>query len=304
MRQIYKKILESKIFIKKPIVLCHIGSAGANFQLWQKIQKNSILISIDPNVDCNKKNFLQTRFVNKIISSKNGTKNFYITKDPDCSSLLYPKKSVFTNWYGAHRFKLIKIKKVNVFLLNSILKDLNIRYIDWLVIDTQGTDLSIFKSIAKKIKSKISIVDLEAVFFEFYKNVDKLSDIFSYMQKYFEFKDMNFGYNYKVKNNFISILEKKVLFRFDKPSKIYSNITFINKNNKSERIFLFKIIYLILNNKFFEAKSLLMLNKRIKISQELIKIINYRIIFNKIMYFFLIPFFFLQKMYNKILINK
>ena len=304
MRQIYKKILESKIFIKKPIVLCHIGSAGENFQLWQKIQKNSILISIDPNVDCNKKNFLQTRFVNKIISSKNGTKNFYITKDPDCSSLLYPKKSVFTNWYGAHRFKLIKIKKVNVFLLNSILKDLNIKYIDWLVIDTQGTDLTIFKSIAKKIKSKISIVDLEAVIFEFYKNADKLSDVFSYMQKYFEFKDMNFGYNYKVKNNNISILDKKVLFRFDNPSKIYSNITFINKDNKSERIFLFKIIYLILNNKFFEAKSLLMLNKRIKISQELIKIINYRIIFNKIMYFFLIPFFLLQKMYNKILINK
>jgi hypothetical protein len=119
------------------------------------------------------------------------------------------------------------------------------------------------------------------------------------MKKYFEFKDMNFGYNYKVKNNFISILEKKVLFRFDKPSKIYSNITFINKNNKSERIFLFKIIYLILNNKFFEAKSLLMLNKRIKISQELIKIINYRIIFNKIMYFFLIPFFFYKKCITK-----
>jgi glutamate--cysteine ligase len=53
-----------------------------------------------------------------------------------------------------------------------------------------------------------------------------------------------------------------------------------------------------------EAKNLLLLHKRIKISQVLIKIVNYRIMFNKIMYFFLIPFYFLQKMYNKILINK
>ena len=121
--------------------------------------------------------FLKVNHVQKIIDGKNKTKTFYTTKDSHCSSLLEPKKTEYNKWYGAHRFKVVKKEQHKVSSLNSVLKDLNINYIDWLVIDAQGVDLSIFNNIDKKIQSKISILDLEPGFFEFYKKADSISEV-------------------------------------------------------------------------------------------------------------------------------
>ena len=304
MNKFYKKILENKNFKSKPIVLVHIGSAGSNFFIWKKIAANSILISVDPSMTKEtNKTFLKVNYVQKIIDGKNGVKTFYTTKDTHCSSLLEPKKTEYSKWYGAHRFKVVKKEQHKVSSLNSVLKDLNINYIDWLVIDAQGVDLSIFNNIDKKIQSKISILDLEPGFFEFYKKADSISEVFVCTKKNFEFEDMTFGYNYKVNSKYLSKFDKKILYRFNKPSKIYSNITFINKNNDNERILLLKIIYLVSKKKFFEAKNILMSCKNISFSKQLIKIINSRILLHKTIYTFLIPIYFFKKILT-ILFNK
>jgi hypothetical protein len=246
------------------------------------------------------KTFLKVNYVQKIIDGKNGVKTFYTTKDSHCSSLLEPKKTEYSKWYGAHRFKVVKKEKHKVSSLNSILKALNINYIDWLVIDAQGVDLNIFSNIDKKIQSKISILDLEPGFFEFYKKADSISEVFEYTKKNFEFEDITFGYNYRVNSKNLSKLDKKILYRFNKPSKIYSNITFVNKNNNNERILLLKIIYLITKKKFFEAKNILLSYKNISFSKEIVKIINFRILLHKIIYCLLIPTYLFKKILNNL----
>ena len=302
MIKLINKIINNNIFLKKPIILIHIGSDGSNFSTWKKIAANSILISVDPSMTKEQnKTFLKVNYVQKIIDGKNGVKTFYTTKDSHCSSLLEPKKTEYSKWYGAHRFKVVKKEKHKVSSLNSILKALNINYIDWLVIDAQGVDLNIFSNIDKKIQSKISILDLEPGFFEFYKKADSIQEVFDYTQKNFEFEDMTFGYNYKVNSKNLSKLDKKILYRFNKPSKIYSNITFVNKDNNNKRIFLLKIIYLISIKKFFEAKNLLLIYKNISSSKELIKILNSRIFLHKIIYFLCMPIYLFKKIFNKLL---
>ena len=302
MKKIINKIINRKIFLKKPIVLIHIGSDGSNFSTWKKIAGNSILISVDPSINKEKnKIFLKVNYVQKIIDGKNGVKTFYITKDSHCSSLLEPKKTEYRRWYGAHRFKVVKKEEHKVSSLNSILKNLNISYVDWLVIDAQGVDLEIFKNLKKTIQSKISILDLEPGFFEFYKKADNISDVFDYTKNDFEFENMTFGYNYKVNSKNLTKLDKKILYRFNEPSKIYSNITFVNKSNSDERIRLLKIIYLISNKKFFEAKNILLPYKNISFYRELIKIINSRIFLYKIMYFFFMPIYLFKKILNRLL---
>lgn len=302
MNKIINKIINSKIFLKKPIILIHIGSDGSNFSIWKKIAANSILISVDPSMTKEKnKIFLKVNHVQKIIDGKNKTKTFYITKDSHCSSLLEPKKNEYNKWYGAHRFKVVKKEQHKVSSLNSMLKDLDINYIDWLVIDAQGVDLKIFNNIDKKIQSKISILDLEPGFFEFYKKADSISEVFSCTKKNFEFEDMTFGYNYRVNSKNLSKFDKKILYRFNRPSKIYSNITFVNKNIDNERILLLKIIYLISKKKFFEAKNILMNYKNISFSKQLIKIINSRILLHKTIYIFLIPIYFFKKIFTILL---
>jgi len=82
----------------------------------------------------------------------------------------------------------------------------------------------------------------------------------------------------------------------ENPTKIYSNIIFLNKKNNSERLNLIKLIYLIESNKIFEAKNFLenCLNKY-PYYETINKEINFLIKVKKLKFIFLSPFFILKK---------
>ena len=168
-------ILNDSLFKNKPIVLMHLGAAGSNFNYWKKISKNSILISLDGNDKFDKTNinFKKTIKENIIISDKKGLSKFYVTKDPDCSSLLKPNLKVNDNWYFSHRFKVKNKIKVKTTTINDFLSKHKLNYIDWFVIDIQGMDLKIVKDLKDHIRNKIKIIDIEPGFEKFYeKEVD------------------------------------------------------------------------------------------------------------------------------------
>lgn len=298
--KLIEKIASNKIFKDKPIVLMHIGSAGSNFNKWNKISKNSILISVDGNKSSiqTKKKFLKVIDENVIISNKSGRAKFFVTKDPDCSSLLEPNEKVYENWYLAHRFKIQKKINVNVIEINNFLKSKKIKYIDWLVIDIQGIDLKVIKKLKYDIKKEISILDIEPGFDFFYKKADTISEVFDYMQKFYIFSDMTFGYNFMVKNKNLKFLEKKLLFHTNKPSKIYSNINFVNKIN-NKRTLLLKLIYLLGENKIFEARDLINDNiNKDKFLLELRQSVNNLLIFYKLKFILLLPFYYIKKFFK------
>jgi len=275
----------------------HIGSAGSKFENWIPISKKSILISIDGNFEESNlnQNFKKVIKSDSIISDKNGKAIFYITKDPHCSSLLKPNKKILKDWYFSHRFKIIKKKITKTTTINELIKKHNIKYIDWLVIDAQGIDLKILKSINKNILKNISIIDIEPGFFDFYYKSDKFYDVFKTMSKQFLFNDISFGYNYKVQSQNLSQIDKKILFLMNKKSKVYSNIIFFNKNKKIRNL-IFRIFYLIYLKKFYEAKDLIILLKKKDIYFEAVyKKINSKINFQKIKLFLFYPFFLLKR---------
>ena len=117
MNKLISQILDNELFVKKPIVLAHIGSAGSNFENWKKLLVNLYLYVYDPSIDkSNHKSFIKVHYLDELVDDKSGYKNFYITKDPHCSSLLEPNKKIFNQWYGAHRFKVAKKKNLRLLL--------------------------------------------------------------------------------------------------------------------------------------------------------------------------------------------
>ena len=281
-------------------MLLHIGSAGSSFKLWNSISHNSILVSIDGNNSLNiYKKFKKVINNETIISDKNGSGKFYITNDPHCSSILEPDKLIHENWYGSHRFKINKIINKKMYTLNSFLKNEKLDYIDWLVTDIQGKDLDVIKSLKKNIRNNISIVDIETGFFPFYKKGDTITEVFNFMSKSYEFKDMEFGINFKTSNKNMSKFDKRILFTLDNPSKIYSNINFLNKKENKERINLLKLIYLIENNKIFEAKHYLnKISYNSSFYKQLNKKIELLILIRKVKYILLSPLILTKKILN------
>ena len=297
---ISKKISEHSIFKKKPMLFMHLGSAGSNFKIWSDVSHNSILVSIDGNNSSysNKKTFKKYIFDKSIISHKNGKSIFYETGDPDCSSLLEPNEIYFKNWYFSHRFKVKKKRLVKTISINDFLKKRKIGYIDWFVVDVQGLDLKIIKSLKSKIRNNISIIDIEPGFFSFYKKADKISDVFKYLSKRFEFDDMKFGYNFKVNNKNISNFEKKILFNLNNPTKVYSNVVFLNKNLDIRSVLL-KVFYLVKNDKLFEAREILKkCYKKDKHLGEIFDEVDSKIKYKKIKFLLYTPVILLRKVFK------
>ena len=278
----------------------HLGSAGSNFKVWSDVSHNSILVSIDGNKSSlvNKKIFKKYIFDRSIISYKNGKSIFYETGDPDCSSLLEPDETYFKNWYFSHRFKVKKKRLVKTISINDFLKKRKIRYIDWFIIDVQGLDLKIIKSLKSKIRNNISIIDIEPGFFSFYKKADKISDVFKYLSKTFEFDDMKFGYNFKVNSKNISNYEKKILFNLNNPTKVYSNVVFLNKS-LDLRFVLLKVFYLVKNDKLFEAREILKkCYKKDKYLDKIYNEIDSKIKYKKIKFLLYTPIILLKKLFK------
>ena len=297
---ISKKISEHGIFKKRPMLFMHLGSAGSNFKVWSDVSHNSILVSIDGNKSSlvNKKVFKKYVSDRSIISYKNGKSIFYETYDPDCSSLLEPDETYFKNWYFSHRFKVKKKRLVKTISINDFLKKKKIEYIDWFIIDVQGLDLKIIKSLKSKIRNNISIIDIEPGFFSFYKKADKISDVFKFLSKTFEFNDMKFGYNFKVNNKNISNFEKKILFNLNNPTKVYTNVVFLNKSLDLRSVLL-KVFYLVKNDKLFEAREILKkCYKKDKHLDEIYNKIDSKIKYKKIKFLFYTPIILLKKLFK------
>ena len=282
----------------------HIGSSGPDFDSWRLLSKFSTVISIDGSPDnAGSNKYKKNIKINNVISNKSEITNFYLTKDTHCSSLLEPDLNELDKWYFKHRFKVTKILKVKTITINQLLKKLKIDYVDWLVIDVQGMDLNILKSIDKKIINKIIFVDMEPGLRSFYKKEAKLHQVLAFMNKKFEIEDINFGFNYKISSDNLSKIDRRSLFFNEKKKMLYANILFKQKKfNGAPRNKLLYLIFLISKKRIFEANEFINSIDQIDdIFYDIKKYLKLRLILFKLRYIICSPYLILKKVLKEII---
>lgn len=87
------------------------------------------------------------------MSDKAGKSTFNIAGQADwgCSSLLEFSDDLNESWPGRTDFKVTEQIEVEVIRLDDFVAERNIPRIDWLHIDTQGSDLNVLRSLGDKI---------------------------------------------------------------------------------------------------------------------------------------------------------
>jgi len=85
----------------------------------------------------------------KAVSNYNGKSTFRISEQGDwgCSSLLEFSDKSKTEWPGRPEYKFIREIEVEVIRLDSFIKEHNISKIEYLHIDTQGSDLKVLEGL-------------------------------------------------------------------------------------------------------------------------------------------------------------
>jgi len=115
--------------------------------------------------------------------SEDTTKTLYITQKGECSSLYEPNLEVVRQHSKAaeKRFTPISTKQVQVRRMDNILPaDL---IIDYLKIDTQGSELDVLKG-AGDLLYNVRTVECEVEFVELYKGQPLFEDIKEYLNQY------------------------------------------------------------------------------------------------------------------------
>lgn len=94
--------------------------------------------------------------------------DFYHTKEPACSSIYEPIEKLSRNLPLLSCTSLERVSRVRTRTLKNWAKENDIQRIDYLKIDTQGSELDIIKG-AGKILSSVMFLDVEVEFNEIYR---------------------------------------------------------------------------------------------------------------------------------------
>lgn len=151
---------EIAILQELPISIVDIGSSSSPPQNCIDIASISRYIGFDPDLREPQESadfgFVKHSIIDKaVVCSTQENITFYLTKYPQCSSTLYPNIDEYKNYSVADFFDVIDQLEVPSISLNLVLNQLDLSYIDWLKLDTQGTDYSILRSLNLEVYNKL-----------------------------------------------------------------------------------------------------------------------------------------------------
>ncbi|HEY3142874.1 MAG TPA: FkbM family methyltransferase [Acidimicrobiales bacterium] len=107
---------------------------------------------------------------------------FLLTENPTCSSTLHPDPAVIGPYLHAHRFDVVDKAEVAATTLDEAMTSVGIERIDWVKLDTQGTDVRLLRSMSDRLWNGLVAVDAEPGFDSYYEGEDTFSDLHQLMR--------------------------------------------------------------------------------------------------------------------------
>ena len=257
-------------------VLIDIGSAGAPPGIWKHIRRYSTYVGFDPDSketsEIQGGSFYKTITVNKAIASGKQSDEvlFYFTKSPHCSSTLNPDTGSLSNYLFSDLFTVETESKVPVVTLDSVMDNLSLPQIDWLKIDSQGTDLRIFSGLSDKLRSRVLAVDIEPGLIDAYIGEDLFVDAHRYLTSNgFWLSNLNIYGAVRMRRSAmreIAKINKNISYRFVNEgvkkspgwceARYFRTINFLNEEKCSKREYALLWAFTILDKQFGFAVDL------------------------------------------------
>jgi FkbM family methyltransferase len=178
-----------EILKNDPLVIVDIGAAYPSKNFYDEFKNFVKLISFDPQIENSykKENFY---FINNALYDEKTKLNFYKTKNPQCSSLLIPNYDFLEAFGKSEEFKIIETTEIEVDTLDNQLKNLNINNVDFIKLDTQGSELYILEGSSKYLENVLGI-ETEIEFKPIYQGQPLFFDVDNYLKsKNFELLDL------------------------------------------------------------------------------------------------------------------
>lgn len=171
-----------------PITIVDAGASGGIMPLWKPHLRHLHIIAFEPDARAfdalsSQQNNLINYF-NFGLYHQGGEIPFYLTRKQENSSCYLPNRELLDHFPKSNRFDVIKKSTMKCRALDEFLKEKNVSDIDFVKLDTQGSELNILQGAPFILAQSVFGLEIEVYFSELYKNAPLFSEIDLYVRKF------------------------------------------------------------------------------------------------------------------------
>jgi FkbM family methyltransferase len=164
------------------LTLVDVGASLEPFRAFRPLLGHATYVGFDPD-----RRELHTEasasgrriVVDKAVVAEAGrpTARFFLTRNPTASSTLRPLGEAIAPYLHAYRYEVVDEAEVPATTLGAALASVGIDRVDWVKLDTQGTDLRLLDSLDEGLFAGIMAVDAEPGFDPYYETEDTFGEL-------------------------------------------------------------------------------------------------------------------------------
>jgi FkbM family methyltransferase len=177
-----------QIFQREPLVLVDVGARGGLRPNWRAAQPHLKTIGFEPEADEFERLNRQTGadgmtvFFHAALHKRAESLVLHIARDRGLTSIFAPNRPFLDSFPEAERFDTVATAEMTTDTMDHVLHTGGIGDVDFVKVDTQGSELFILQGGEKTLRRSVVGVEVEVEFAPVYKNQPLFADVDAYLR--------------------------------------------------------------------------------------------------------------------------
>ena len=226
-----------KYYQEHPLIFVDIGASGGIPKEWKRVDRHLQVIGFEPDERefANLVESQELRYLNSALYKEKKKIEFHLCRKQEVSSIFLPSIDFLNQFPEEERFDVLETIILEADSLDNQFQKNGISDVDFIKLDTQGSELSILEGAIETLKTVFGL-QIEVGFVELYQDQPLFSDVNSFISSHgFQLFDISPLYFWKRKDG-VNLGSKKgqIIFAdalyLKKSEKIRNNTIFGNKS--------------------------------------------------------------------------
>jgi len=194
------KGLIKRVDTKYPFTLIDVGALDGIPLKWRVLNDciKAIAFEPDPREFCKLESSKNKKYYNYALHNVSSDLKYFIANGRGLSSILKPNLSILSEYMDSERFEVAKeeiIQSDRVKNLDAVIKEGDVKDVDFIKLDTQGSELAILHGGQDRLIPNIFGAQVEVEFIEMYEKQPLFRDVDKFMsEKGFQLIDLRRQY--------------------------------------------------------------------------------------------------------------